>query len=584
LRGIDLSGVIIVVVDVDVHGLALRKFVQVTSSGGVFGILRSGARAGTLDSLARSTSASNSGTVDGETIRGSGRRTAAVALASLRRARTRTTLTQNGDDLITSNGTTAVIHSGESTGDDDVTRAVTVGRLLLRRLNHVHSDVTSTLIEGNSITQNGHRGVSITRKLVVLREGSEARILSVFNNNGGGASIAVTTVVTSTELNGSGSASNQTLRTKVVGNSNVGSTSITDTGSTIVGQIRSDLALVTSTIALISGITRLSGEDRSSRIGDNETSGSVHGVTARVRSGEHISSGTSATSSIGGQLTGNDRDSGSTVVGGGGTSIARQPSGTGSSVARTITLDKKIGGGVVEERSSGILNGETTSGASRVTASISSSHNNTNGTTSGRTSSRGSNGVVQSRQSTHIEGLSTSTGGNEVGVITSVTGTVTLDSQVLGRSGESRTNGILRSECGSSVSLVTADITDGEGQSERTTAQSLVSEGRSPSQGAVVLAGIRSTSTTMIGDPSKQLSASLIVTRDSAGLSTRVDDWRSSITNGISGSGRVGETAAISGNESHTSSGNASTIQLREIVGEGGLRAVILSTSTTIVA
>merc|ERR1711963_25415 len=281
---------------------------------------------------------------------------------------------------------------------------------------------------------------------------------------------------------------------------------------------------------------------------------------------------------------GNNGGSGSAVIADRGTTIAGQPGVTGSGVTRTIALNSLISGEVDEAGSNGILDGVATSGASRVTASISSSHNHVYGTAGGGTSGRSRHGVVQSRESTHIEGLSTSTVGNEVGVVTSVTSTVALNSQVLGGGGERGTSGILRGEGGGGSSGVTTAVTDGESQSERSTAQGLISEGRSPSQEGIILAGIGSTGTTVVGNPSKKLSTGLIVTRHSAGLSTGVDDGRSSISDIVRSDGGVSITAGIDSSESHTGGGSASTIQSGEVVGESNGSTVISGTSTTVVS
>merc|ERR1711963_1099307 len=280
---------------------------------------------------------------------------------------------------------------------------------------------------------------------------------------------------------------------------------------------------------------------------------------------------------------GNNGSSGSAVIAGGGPTIAGQPGVTGSGVTRTIALNSLISGEVDEAGSNGILDGVATSGASRVTAGISSSHNHVDGTAGGGTGGRSRHGVVQSRESTHIESLSTSTVGNEVGVVASVTSTVALNSQVLGGGGERGTSSILRGEGGSSSSGVTTTVTDGESQGERSTAQGLISEGRSPSQEGIILAGIGSTGTTVVGNPSKKLSTGLIVTRHSAGLSTGVDDGRSSISDIVRSGGGVSITAGIESSEGHTGGGSASTIQSSEVVGESNGSTVISGTSTTIV-
>merc|ERR1711963_609636 len=277
---------------------------------------------------------------------------------------------------------------------------------------------------------------------------------------------------------------------------------------------------------------------------------------------------------------GNNGSSGSAVIAGGGPTIAGQPGVTGSGVTRTIALNSLISGEVDEAGSNGILD----SGASRVTAGISSSHNHVDGTAGGGTSGRSRHGVVQSRESTHIESLSTSTVGNEVGVVASVTNTVALNSQVLGGGGERGTSSILRGEGGSSSSGVTTAVTDGESQSERSTAQGLISEGRSPSQEGIILAGIGSTGTPLVGNPSKKLSTGLIVTRHSAGLSTGVDDGRSSISDIVRSGGGVSITAGIESSEGHTGGGSASTIQSSEVVGESNGSTVISGTSTTVVS
>merc|ERR1711963_1092055 len=262
---------------------------------------------------------------------------------------------------------------------------------------------------------------------------------------------------------------------------------------------------------------------------------------------------------------GNNGSSGSAVIAGGGPTIAGQPGVTGSGVTRTIALNSLISGEVDEAGSNGILDGVATSGASRVTASISSSHNHVDGTAGGGTSGRSRHGVVQSRESTHIEGLSTSTVGNEVGVVTSVTSTVALNSQVLGGGGERGTSGILRGEGGGGSSGVTTAVTDGA------------------SQEGIIRAGIGSTGTTIVGNPSKKLSTGLIVTRHSAGLSTGVDDGRSSISDIVRSGGGVSITAGIESSEGHTGGGSASTIQSSEVVGESNGSTVISGTSTTIV-
>jgi len=350
----------------------------------------------------------------------------------------------DGDDLVTSEHVTAVINNSPGTGDDGVTRAQSLIRLLTAHIIVSGSDGTSASIRGLRATSVGGIGRLVTADQSITREVAESRSDGVGNLNGTRGRSLVTATIHSSEGDG--------LRTRALFRSSGeavapsdGRASISSTSTTIVVQVALNVTTVAERVALEGGGGSRVGDSGRLAITNGEGSSAGSNLTARISGTEgHGGRGTASVGNQVREVVGELHVGTVARISDHSVGVGTQPSLNLLKVVGSVALDSLVLSGGDESGRSGITNGESGSAGSSVTT-VSGGEDHTLDTTSNGTSSRGVVGDDQVGSASVSDGGSTDSV-DEVAVSSHVAGAVALNHDTLRSGVEGRSNTINNGE------------------------------------------------------------------------------------------------------------------------------------------